>query len=147
MLLQRQSGKIIHQNKKTGKGSKCRADTGARRSRAVGGNWLNCRPSAKETLSNEVPNRSSVSGAPAILANVQSDSSIVYRGNSGNPHHTSTSTIFPASLWTLYVPQMEKKVGRFKSWNHGERFSVGRPPKKKTTSPPSLVKMCVVQPL
>lgn len=69
--------------KKQGKGQSVGLIRGLRRSRAVGGNWLNCGLTAKEMLSNEVSNRSSVSGAPAILANVQSDSSAVCRGTLG----------------------------------------------------------------
>lgn len=47
--------------KKQGKGRRVEPIRGLRRSRAVGGNWLNWRPAARDTLSNEVPNRGSVS--------------------------------------------------------------------------------------
>lgn len=85
---------------------------GLRRSRVVGGNWIKRWRAARETVSNEAPNRGCVSAAPAILANVQSDSSALRRGTLGGSHLTSASTINPAALCALFVPRVEEKMGR-----------------------------------
>lgn len=52
---------LFKKKKKQGKGQRVEPIRGLRRSRAVGGNWLNWWPAARDTLSNEVPNRGSVS--------------------------------------------------------------------------------------
>lgn len=112
----------------------------------VGGNWLNCRLTAKETLSNEVPNRSSVSGAPAIYLLTYSLTAAPCAGELWElSPHLRQRHISYVTLDFVCTLNGGKNVGRFKSWNHAGRFSLGRPSKNKRPPTPPLVKKCLSQ--
>lgn len=116
-------------------------------SRVVGGNWLNCRLTAKETLSNEVPNRSSVSGAPAIYLLTYSLTAAPCAGELWeHSPHLRQRHIFNVALDFVCTPKRIGGWGSFKSWIHAGRFSLGHPSKNECPPTPVWLKSALPSP-